>query len=193
MRSGSQVLVHITILPVAACLSSASVTSSTWSVLNTASTIALQVRAMSVMDAALPPSSTNRRFLASSTSTPTTVKPAGMSRRASASPIKPMPTSPTVRSLIFTSPILDFFRLPLLGNDLRPQRNSLNQLESAAQIEPLRSGWIVGVDLERESRRPTACKEGYCRSHERFAEAPASMRVGDAQILQECRRPAQRN
>ncbi len=94
IRSGSQVRVHITMVPSPAAGSSPfSTTSSTWSVLNTASRMVLQA-ATSASEPALPPRDTSRAFFAGSMSVPTTPKPAAISRPDSTSPISPRPTSP---------------------------------------------------------------------------------------------------
>src|SRR5262249_10656803 len=75
--------------------SSRSTTCSTCSVLNTASTIGSQLRAMSMTQAALPPSSASLAFFAASTSKPATENFAAINRRASTSPIRPRPITPT--------------------------------------------------------------------------------------------------
>ena len=69
MRSGSQVLVQSTTVPGFTFGSSAcSVTSSTWSVLNTASAMTLQPATPAGDAAALPPSAASLAFFAGSTS-----------------------------------------------------------------------------------------------------------------------------
>src|SRR5690349_6956742 len=95
MRSGSQVEVHSTILPEAAGTSARSTTSSTCSVLNTASTIGSQCCAISASEAARPPISASFLVRAGSTSKPSTEKPAATRRRAYTSPIRPTPMRPT--------------------------------------------------------------------------------------------------
>ena len=99
MRSGSQVLAQSTILAersAAAGNSSRSITSSTWSVLNTARTMGLQRCARSPTQAAgRPPDCASFTFLAPSTSKPMTAKPAPSKRLTNAWPNRPRPTTPT--------------------------------------------------------------------------------------------------
>src|SRR6516165_7077219 len=98
MRSGSQVLAHRMILPEpspSAGNNSLSTTASTWSVLNTASTMGSQCRARSATDeAGRPPSSASLAVVAGSTSKPTTSKPASSRRCANAWPNRPRPIRP---------------------------------------------------------------------------------------------------
>jgi len=82
MRSGSQVLVQITIFPDPAGTSVRSTTSSTWSVENTATTMGSHCCAISAADPARPPICTSCFVRAESTSKPMTPNPAAIRRAA---------------------------------------------------------------------------------------------------------------
>ena len=61
-----------------------------------------------------------------------------------------------------------------------PVLNPFDDFESTAQIEPLRSRWIVGVNLQVESRGPPVREQRHGRSQQRLGEASAAQPFADA-------------